>query len=665
VNGWARRSSINLAAEAAAAWLASAAFFLLAAVPFPLRGHIAVVLLLGGLYVYVVFLAAKRRGPLYAVPLAIAGGLAFDSFYIPPTRQFGDGEWDNWLVVAVYISMGVLIGIVAQRAVRRAEASEHARGRLADEQAALRRVATLVARNVPPAEVFAAVAREVGQLLDVDATHMGRYEPDGTATAVGSWSDSGEHVPVGTRTVVGGHNVTTLVLETGRPARVDRYDDAPGSGVVQIRKDLGLRSSVGTPIVVKRALWGVMVASSKHEARLPAGTESRLTTFTDLVATAVSNAQARSEVARLADEQAALQRVATLVARQSSAPQVFAAVAGEVALLLGVDDARMFRYEAKWTATVVAAWGGVDGVLPVGTRLSLEGENIAALVRRTERPGRIDDYDAATGSIGTIGRETGIRSAVGAPIVVDGRLWGVMVAGSKRSPGLPADAESRIQEFTELVATAVSNAEARSDLAASRARIVAAADEERRRVVRDLHDGAQQRLIHTVVTLKMARGALQREEAAAPALVSEALDQAQAAMVEVRELARGILPSVLTWGGLPAGIEALASRMPVPVDVDVSVGRFPGAIEASAYFVVSEALTNVAKHSGATRAAVVARVIDGVLQIEIEDDGTGQADPNGHGLLGLADRLGSLDGTLRVISVPAQGTKVIAAFPVA
>jgi signal transduction histidine kinase len=665
VNLRARRSSTNLAAEGALAWLASAAFFLLAAVPFPLRGHIVVVLVLGGVYVYVVFLAAKRLGPLYAVPLAIAGGLAFDSFYIPPTRQFGDGDWDNWLVVAIYISMGVLIGIVAQRAVRRAEASEQARGRLADEQAALRRVATLVARNVPPSEVFAAVAREVGQLLDVDATHMGRYEPDGTATAVGSWSESGHHVPVGARTVVGGNNVTTLVLQTGRPARVDRYDDAPGSGVVQILKNLGVRSSVGAPIVVNRALWGVMVASSKHEAPLPVGTESRLTNFTDLVATAVSNAQARSEVARLADEQAALQRVATLVARQSSAPQVFAAVAGEVALLLGVEDTRMFRYEADWTATVVAAWGASGGALTVGTRLPLEGQNVAALVRRTERPARLDDYEGATGSIGSFGREAGTRSAVGAPIVVDGRLWGVMVAASMRSEGLPGDAESRIQEFTELVATAVSNAEARSDLAASRARIAAAADEERRRVVRDLHDGAQQRLVHTVVTLKMARRALQREGAAAPALVSEALDQAEAAMVEVRELARGILPSVLTWGGLSAGVAALASRMPVPVDVDVSVGRFSGAIEASAYFVVSEALTNVAKHSGATRAAVVARVTNSTLRIEIEDDGTGQADPNGHGLLGLADRLASIDGTLRVISVPAHGTKVIATVPVA
>jgi signal transduction histidine kinase len=135
-------------------------------------------------------------------------------------------------------------------------------------------------------------------------------------------------------------------------------------------------------------------------------------------------------------------------------------------------------------------------------------------------------------------------------------------------------------------------------------------------------------------------------------------------MVELRELAQGILPSVLTWGGLPAGVEALASRMPVPVDVDMPVGRFPAAIEASAYFVVAEALTNVAKHARAQHAAVMARMSDGTLQVEIEDDGIGTADPGGQGLLGLADRLASLDGVLRVVSVPAQGTKVIATVPV-
>jgi signal transduction histidine kinase len=200
-------------------------------------------------------------------------------------------------------------------------------------------------------------------------------------------------------------------------------------------------------------------------------------------------------------------------------------------------------------------------------------------------------------------------------------------------------------------------------LAASRARIVAATDEERRRVVRDLHDGAQQRLVHTIITLKLAREALEHQEEAGPALVSEALDEAEQAMAELRELAHGILPEVLTHGGLRAGVQALASRMPVPVENGVSVDRLPAAVEATAYFVVAEALTNVAKHSQAGRAAVAARVEDGALRVQVRDDGVGGARPDGSGLLGLADRLAALDGHLWVDSPAYFGTLVAADIP--
>jgi signal transduction histidine kinase len=249
---------------------------------------------------------------------------------------------------------------------------------------------------------------------------------------------------------------------------------------------------------------------------------------------------------------------------------------------------------------------------------------------------------------------------VGAPIIVDQRLWGVMIVSSKGDQPLPADTESRIAAFTELAATAISNTEAREEVAASRARIVAATDDERRRVVRDLHDGAQQRLVHTIVTLKLACLALQSEEADAPALLNEALDQAEQATAELRELAHGILPTVLTRGGLRAGVAALASRMPVEVETDVSVGRLPAAVEATAYFVVSETLTNVAKHAHARRAAVTASVEDGTLRVQVRDDGVGGAQPGGSGLLGLADRLAALDGRLKVKS-PADGGTLIAA----
>jgi signal transduction histidine kinase len=533
--------------------------------------------------------------------------------------------------------------------------------RLANEQAALRRVATLVARAVPASEVLEAIAREAGQLLGADATHIGRYDSDDTVTAVASWSPGGVHVPVGTTASLGGANVTTLVSRTGRPARMDSYAEVSGE-VGAIIQGQGLRSSVGAPIVVDDRLWGVIVASSNEEPLGP-DTEGRIAAFTELAATAISNTQAWAETRSLADEQSALRRVATLVARESASAEVFTVVAQEVGRILGVDETRMLRYEDDETATLLADWGTRERAVAPGTRVTLEGDSVASLVKRTQRPVRVDDYAGASGSLAAYAREWGMRAAIGAPIVVDGRLWGVIVAMAQHAEAIPPGTESRMEEFTKLVATAISNIEARSDLAASRARVVAAADDERRRVVRDLHDGAQQRLVHTIVTLKMARRALERHEDNAPRLMTDALEQAESAMVELRELARGILPSVLTWGGLPAGVEALASRMPMPVEVDVSVGRLAPAVEASAYFVVAEALTNVAKHAHARRAAVTAAVDGRTLQIAIEDDGVGMADPNGHGLLGLADRLASLDGSLRVVSAPADGTTVIATVP--
>ena len=373
--------------------------------------------------------------------------------------------------------------------------------------------------------------------------------------------------------------------------------------------------------------------------------------------------EARADADRLAEEQAALRRVATLAARESSPSEVAAAVAKEVAGLLGVENVRMVRYEADATVTVVAEWGEPGAAFPVGSRLPLGGKNIASQVLRTERPARIE-YAQATGAVGAYARSMGSRSAVGAPIVVDGRIWGVMVATSPEGGSLGADTESRLENFTELVATAIANTEARTEVAASRARIVAATDEERRRVVRDLHDGAQQSLVVTIMTLKQARQALEANDERASELVSKAIEQTEGANAELRELAHGILPAVLTHGGLRAGVDALASRMPVPVEHGVSVGRLSAAVEATAYFVVAEALTNVAKHARAERVAVTARVEDGTLVVAVRDDGVGGARPDGSGLLGLADRLAALDGQLRVESPADGGTLITTAIPI-
>jgi PAS domain S-box-containing protein len=536
-------------------------------------------------------------------------------------------------------------------------------GRLAEEQAALRRVATLVAQGVPPGELFAAVTAEVGRLLRADLAAMIHYETNGTVTPVATWAAAGEYPAVPDRWPTEHGDPATIVAETRRPARIDNWDDVPGPISAWIR-DLGITSSVGGPILVAGDLWGALAVHSNQAEPLPANTELRLENFTELVATAISNAQARAEVARLADEQAALRRVATLVARGSPPQEVFAAVAGELVRLLPVEDTAMLRYEDDGTVTVVATGGDRAHTLDVGTRLPLDGENVTALVHRTGRPARIDDYWKATGAIGERVRDLGTASVVGFPIVIDGGLWGVMVAAQGAGEPLPAWTESRVGKFTELLATAISNVQARSDLAASRTRIVAAADEERRRVVRDLHDGAQQRLIHTIVTLRLAHEALQSDQEQVPELVNDALEQAQRATVELRELAQGILPAILTRGGLRAAVEVLASRTPVPVEVTVSVDRLPAPVEATAYFVVAEALTNVAKHSRATGATAMVCVEDSTLRIRVRDNGVGGARPDGSGIVGLADRLAALDGRLRVESPPDGGTLVAADIPI-
>jgi signal transduction histidine kinase len=257
----------------------------------------------------------------------------------------------------------------------------------------------------------------------------------------------------------------------------------------------------------------------------------------------------------------------------------------------------------------------------------------------------------------------GIRSSVGCPIVVDGRLWGVIAASSKSATPFPADTESQIAEFTELVATAIANADGRAQLVASRARVLTAGDDARRRVVRDLHDGAQQRLVQTIVTLKLARRTGQDDGESKDGLVAEALDQAEQANAELRELAHGILPPVLARGGLSAGIDALVSRMRVPVDVAVAGERLAAEIEASAYFVVAEALTNVVKHSRAQSAEVKVSVQDSVLHLDVRDDGVGGARSDGSGLLGLNDRVAALGGRLRVESPPGGGTRIAATLP--
>jgi PAS domain S-box-containing protein len=344
--------------------------------------------------------------------------------------------------------------------------------------------------------------------------------------------------------------------------------------------------------------------------------------------------EAEAELERLADEQAALLRVATLVARGVPAAELFEAIADEVSGHLDAESTAIGRLEPDGTMAIVAGSGRQGDLVP----------------------------DRAFGDVVRTGQSARVGTMVAVPIMVEGSLWGSIVSGTG-AERFPPDAEQRMTEFTELAATAIANAEGRSALRASRARVVAASDETRRQIERDLHDGAQQRLVHTVITLKLARRVLSAHDDAAARLLEEALDHAEQATVELRELVQGILPPVLTRGGLAAAIETLAARTPVPVELDISAERLSAPIEATAYFVVAEALTNVAKHSHASHATVLARVEGGTLRIEVRDDGVGGARADGHGFVGLADRLAVHDGHLHVESPAGRGTLVVAEIP--
>ncbi|MBV9680985.1 MAG: GAF domain-containing protein [Solirubrobacterales bacterium] len=538
--------------------------------------------------------------------------------------------------------------------------------RAAEEQAALRHVATLVARAVAPEEVFAAVAEEAGRLLSADAAMIGRYGAGPTVTGVVAWRKDGKPnpIPLGTGVPLGGQNVMSQVFSTGGPARIEAYSKASGELAEHARAH-GNRSSIGVPIEVGGQPWGVMTVSMQQEGPWPPGTEEQLARFSDLAATAIANAEAREGLRHFADEQTALRRVATLVARGAPPEVVFAAVAEEVARVLpGVDMTRIGRYTPDRSVEFVGGWSSVGHADGVGTTTVIGGQNVSSAVFETGQPARVDELEDDGTPVTGLALRAGARSTAGAPIKIEGQLWGVMIVASVQADRLPAGIEHELAGFTELLATAIANTQAREELAASRARLVTAADETRRRIVRDLHDGAQNRLVQTIITLNLAARAQDRGESErANQLFGEALGHAERANAELRELVQGILPSVLARGGLAASVEELVERLRLPVGIDVTRDRFHPEIEANAYFVVAEALTNLAKHSQARSATVAACVEDGHLQLDVSDDGVGGAQPEGGGLRGLADRVAALGGQVRIDSPPGGGTRISATLP--
>lgn len=504
--------------------------------------------------------------------------------------------------------------------------------RIADEQAALRRVAEIVARGGSEQQLFDAVTEEAGALMGDEATTLARFTGERTITIVatrGGPATAGAiiDVPEDDRGLV------AEMLRTRRPARLDDYGTKPGK--LYARSEFGVGSSVAVPIMVYDRMWGMLgVVTSGH--RLPADTELRLGQFADLVAAALANSQDRARVEQLAghesalrndlralaDEQAALLRVAELVARGTALDDVFQAVTAETAKLVGSTHASLQRHDRDGAATTVATFPAGSATPP------------------------------ATGAELTV------------PVVVEGRMWGALTT-STAGPPRPDSTEGRLRQFAGLAAAAIANAENKAHLTASRARVVATADETRRRLQRDVHDGAQQRLVQTIITLKIARDAIARGDIPDQE-IGEALYHAERANAELRDLVHGILPASLTQGGLRTGLESLIGDLSLPVNLRMTAPRLPAQIEITVYFFVAEALTNVVKHARATRAGVTVQVDGATLWAEVRDDGIGGADPSGGtGLTGLSDRVQAADGTLTVTNAAGGGTVVRIALPLA
>jgi signal transduction histidine kinase len=829
VTSWSQWRRGRLWVEIVLAVLVSVAAFVVAAgVSTAARSHVPAVLL--GLVLLLAVLAIARfAGVLYALPVGVVTIEAFDWYFLPPLRQL-DGA--TVLVLGLFLGMSVIAGAVATQAGRRAAGSEQARGVLADEQAALRRVATLVARQPSPGEVFAAVTEEAGKILHLDNAHLVVYEGDQTATVVGSWSLRGPPMPVGMRVPLEGDNVIGRVFRTEQSARIDDYKDASGP-LAKKARSIGVRAAAGVPVLVGGRVWGVMVAGSSRLEPLPAETEmrigaftelaataianaaarteleqvaaeqaalgrvatlvaeavppgnvftavaaevvglfrvplvglfryeregvatmiagagkvspylgrpwpcppgdpglvaslqrtgqplriddytqvssaitgpakelgigmaagvpvlvsgrvwgavvvaassgrpplpadtlDRLAVFTELMATAIANSDARAEIERLAHEQAALRRVATLVAQGAETGEVFAAVAREAAEVMHLPVAAVQRYEAGETMTVIAAWSDRAHPFQPGTRWPYHASGLAASVQQTGRAGRVVDYSHRRGAFAAKAREVGLYSVAAAPITVDGAVWGLVTIASTDGP-IPDQAEGRLAEFTELLGTAIANTQSRTELSASRARIVAAADETRRRLERDLHDGIQQRLVSLALKARMFKMMTPQPVNEIHGELSLLADGLGTALDELREISHGIHPAILSEAGLGPALEALARRSAVPVELDLNLGpRLGEHVEAAGYYIASEAITNVAKHAQASVIDMRVDGCDGALTLSIRDDGIGGADPShGSGIIGLKDRVEALGGTISVLSPPGHGTALHVQLP--
>jgi signal transduction histidine kinase len=531
---------------------------------------------------------------------------------------------------------------------RREDADEDAR--LAEEQAALRRVATLVAARASEPEVVAAITAEVGRLYDADTANTLRWDGE-VLKVVGDWFRDGRPGRAGDVYSFGGDTISVRVIAASAPARVDSTTDLQTDFARARWDELGIDASIGAPVIVDGRVWGVVTASRlRGRETFPPNAEDHLGDFAMLFALAIGNAAWQRSLASMLEEQSALRRIATLVAGGRSAAEVLGEIVRQVGVTFGALAVEVVRWQGvQDEVEILRGWtGGATPPPKPGDVLRLPTESAAIQVLET-------------------GVATRTADSVAAPMIINGLLEGALVAHRRSSEPFLPGSEGRLRGFADLAAQSLSNERAQTDLRRSRERIIREGDAARQRLERNLHDGAQQRLVAVSMSLRVALKHLADDPERTRLLLEDAAEELSHALQELRDLARGLHPAILTERGLGPALEVLVRRAPLPVTIENSCDRdLPTSVAAAAYYVVAETLTNTAKYAQAEGASVRVRSENEAVHVEVADDGAGGAFVSeGSGLLNLTDRVAALGGRLTIVSPPGGGTTVTAVIPFA
>nr|BFE58321.1 hypothetical protein GCM10020063_028470 [Dactylosporangium thailandense] len=557
-------------------------------------------------YLCGVLVVASVWGARLAVVASVASAAAFLYFDAPAYREFSHTAQRDLQIVVAFIAAGLLAAFLADLSrFRASEASQRRR-----EAELVADLACQMVRAGDPRSVVGSASQRIAEVfaLPSAAIELGAVTGDERRDAVALWD--------------GAARLGTLLVPAGLPART----------LERLRQR------------VVPSLESLLSATCGRTNSLQAS---------------------REEASRLTAEQAALRRVATLVAHGSEPAEVFDAVTAELCRICGPQNTGLVCYEPDGTGTLVSG-RNEPGIAetPTGTCIQLEGDCLSGIIKRTGRSARAT-YDHAGGATAEMLRGLGIRSGIGVPVIVEGRLWGAAVLTTTSTTPIPQATEARLVEFIELLATAIANAHSHRQLTASRARIVTAADNTRRQLERDLHDGTQQRLISLALQLRTVEASIPPGQDTVKEELSSAVNGLIGVCEDLRELSRGIHPAILSKGGLGPALKTLARRSTVPVKLTVDIDRrLPERVEVTAYYIVSEALTNAAKHARATLVCVEAEAGDTTFGLTIRDNGVGGASTSkGSGLIGLQDRIEALRGTMEVISPPGGGTTLLFSVP--